>query len=90
MVAKQLIWTRYDDGDEWVVYDPFSADIHLLTASARLLWTLVSDEQPHTIHDLVVTLAAELGRSPDDELTAVTRETLSSMDRAGLLRPMPS
>jgi PqqD family protein of HPr-rel-A system len=90
MAARHLIWTHYDDADEWVVYDPFSADIHLLTASARLLWTLVSDEQPHSIEDLVATLAAELGRSPDDELTTVTRETLSSMDRAGLLRPVPS
>jgi PqqD family protein of HPr-rel-A system len=87
--ARHLVWTQYDDGDEWVVYDPFSADIHLLTSSARFLWILVSDERPHSIDDLVATLAAELGRPADDELTTVTRETLSSMDRAGLLRPMP-
>jgi len=90
MAARDLIWTCYDDSDEWVVYDPFSADVHLLTASARLLWTVVSDEQPHAIEDLVATLAAALERSPDDELTRFTRETLSSMDRAGLVRPLPS
>ena len=87
---RNLIWTHFDDEDEWVVYNPASADIHLLTTSARLLFTLVSDEQPHSVEDLVATLAAELGRAPDEELTTVTRETLASMDRAGLLRPMPS
>jgi len=90
MAAPDLIWTRYDDGDEWVVYDPFSADVHLLTASARLLWTLVSDRQAHTIEDLAVALAMALERPPDDELTKITFDTLSAMDRAGLVRPISS
>lgn len=88
MAAPDLVWTSYDDSDEWVVYDPFSADVHLLTSSARLLWTVVADGQPHSIEDLVRTLAAALGRAPDDELTGFTRETLASMDRTGLIRPI--
>ena len=89
MAAQDLIWTCYDDADEWVVFDPFSADVHLLTASARLLWTVVSDGQPHAIEDLVATLAAAIDHSPDDELTRLTRDTLSSLDRVGLVRPLP-
>jgi PqqD family protein of HPr-rel-A system len=86
--AHDLIWICYDDADEWVVYDPFSADVHLLTASARLLWTIVSDERSHSLDDLADALADALGRAPDAELIDFTRETLSSMDRAGLIRPL--
>jgi PqqD family protein of HPr-rel-A system len=85
--APDLVWTRYDDSDEWVVYDPLSADVHLLTASARLLWTIASDGQPHSVDDLVGAVAAALSRPPDDELTRFTNEALDSMDRAGLVRP---
>jgi PqqD family protein of HPr-rel-A system len=87
MAAPDLVWTSYEDSDEWVVYDPFSADIHLLTASARVLWTLVADGQLHSIEDLVTALAAALHRAADAELARFTRDTLSSMDRAGLVRP---
>jgi PqqD family protein of HPr-rel-A system len=69
------------------VYDPSSADVHLLTAAAHLLWKLVADEQPHSIEDLVGELARAAGSSPGDELTRFTEEALASMDRAGLIRP---
>jgi PqqD family protein of HPr-rel-A system len=88
--ADHLIWTHYDDGDEWVVYDPASGDVHLLTGSARNLWILITDGQPHSIEDLVATVAAQLRQPPDEQLMAVTQETLSSMDRAGLVRPIAS
>jgi PqqD family protein of HPr-rel-A system len=88
-VATQLSWTHFDDSDDWVVYDPASDDVHLLTASAHHLWTLVSDEQPHSLEDIVAALAADLGRPPDEELTRVTRETLAMMDDVGLVRPVP-
>jgi PqqD family protein of HPr-rel-A system len=84
-----LVWTHYDDSEEWVVYDPASGDVHLLTASARLLWTFVADERPHDIEDLVAALAEGAGRSPDADLTAFTREALASLDRVGLIRPIP-
>jgi PqqD family protein of HPr-rel-A system len=82
------VWTSYDDSDEWVVYDPLSADVHLLTASGRVLWTLVADEQARSIEDLVAELATLTGSAPDDELTRFTQEALASMDRAGLIRPI--
>lgn len=80
-----LIWTRYDDSDEWVVYNPLSADVHLLSASAHRLWTLVRLQGLRTDR-LIAALAAELGASPDGEFSSVTRETLAHMDRAGLIR----
>jgi PqqD family protein of HPr-rel-A system len=86
--APNLIWTQFDDSDDWVVYHPASADIHLMTGSAYRLWTLVSDEQPRSLDEIVSCLAADLGRLPDDELTGTTRETLAHMDRIGLLWPL--
>jgi hypothetical protein len=62
----------------------------LLTASARILWMLVTDGQTHSIEDLVATVAAQLRQPRDEQLMAVTQETLSSMDRAGLVRPIAS
>ena len=86
--VTDLVWTHYDDGDEWVVYNPASADIHLLTASAYRLWALISSELPLLSDDLVSRLAAELGRVADNELATATREALAFMDRAGLIRPV--
>ena len=87
--SNDLIWTHYDDGDEWVVYDPASGDVHLLTSSARVLWSLISKKSPRSAEDLAGALACELARSPDEQLKSMIQETLSAMDRAGLIRPIP-
>ena len=71
-----------------MVFHPQSGDVHLLTASAHLLWTLISDQRACTLPELVAALAEALDRPPDVELTAATRETLDFMDRAGLVRPI--
>ena len=86
--ASGLIWTTFDDSNDWVVYDPASDDVHLLTASAYLLWTLVSDEQAHTVESLADSLAAASGLPPDENMRATIVKTLISMDDAGLVRPM--
>ena len=85
--SNDLIWTHYDDGDEWVVYDPASGDVHLLTSSAHVLWSLISKKFPRSNEDLVGALACELARPPDEQLISMIQETLSAMDRAGLIRP---
>lgn len=87
--APDLIWTNYPDSDEWVVYNPASADLHLLTASARSLWTLVADGRD-TLDALAAALAASLGRPLDAEVADATRDAIASMDRAGLVRPASS
>lgn len=86
--SNDLIWTHYDDGDEWVVYDPASGDVHLLTSSAHVLWSLIS-KSPRSTADLAGALACELARSPDEQLKSMIQETVSAMDRAGLIRPTP-
>jgi hypothetical protein len=86
-VAANLLWTQFDDSDDWVVYDPASADIQQVTASARQLWVLASAPHPLSIAELADRLAAALGRGVDDELIAATKDTLAFMDRAGLVRP---
>ena len=98
--AADLVWTHYDDAEDWVVFHPQSGDVHLFTASAHLLWSLIFDERACTLPELVSALAAASdrlpGRLPDRlpdrlpeyDLTAATRETLAFMDRAGLVGPI--
>ena len=85
--APDLLWTHYPDSDDWVVFHPQSGDVSLVSASAHLLWMLIADGRADCLTDLVAALARELARDPDPELMSVTRETLSYMDRAGLVRP---
>jgi hypothetical protein len=59
-----------------------------VTSSAHTLWKLIADGQPLTLDQLISALASALGRAPDDELAAVTRDTLAFMDRTGLIRPI--
>jgi PqqD family protein of HPr-rel-A system len=86
--AADLIWTHYDDGDDWVVYVPASADMHLLTASAYRLWTLISSSQSSSSNEVAARLAAELSRPLNDELMTATLEAIAFMDHAGLVRPV--
>jgi hypothetical protein len=60
----------------------------LVTSSAHILWKLVADGHGPTLTQLISALASALKRAPDDQLAAVTRDTLAFMDRAGLVRPI--
>jgi PqqD family protein of HPr-rel-A system len=82
-----LVWTHFDDSDEWVVFNPFSGDIHLLSASAHALWQLTTSGPPRSSAELIDTLAADLEHLADEEFAAAARETLAFMDRAGLVTP---
>lgn len=86
--AADLVWTHYNDSEDWVVFHPQSGDVCLVTSAAHTLWTLVAEGQSPTLKQLVSELAAALGRLPDEELAAVTRDTLAFMDRTGLVRPI--
>jgi PqqD family protein of HPr-rel-A system len=88
--ATNLSWKQYDDSDDWVVYDPASADVHLLTAAAHLLWTLIAKEQLRTSDQLVGALAETLQRTADPDLVEATRAALAHMDRLGLILPVRS
>jgi PqqD family protein of HPr-rel-A system len=87
-IAADLIWTKFEDSSEWVVFNPASGDIHLLTASARRLMTLLEERPADDPVTLARTLAAELNVPPDDEFVTVTGETLAFLDQAGLIRPI--
>ena len=86
--APDLVWTHYNDSEDWVVFHPQSGDVSLMTSSAHSLWRLIADGQPSTATQLVAALATVLGRAPDEELAAVTKDTLAFMDRTGLIRPI--
>jgi len=88
VVSKRLVWTNYDDSDTWVAYNPDSANIHLLTASARTLWTVIEATPWSTLDELTGHFAAALGREADTEFAAATRDAVVSMDRMGLIEPI--
>ena len=83
--ADGLVWTKYDDSAEWIVFNPASGDIHLLSDSAHRLWLLTGD-RPFTTEELVASLLSESGALRTDEFLAAARESIESMDRAGLVR----
>jgi PqqD family protein of HPr-rel-A system len=83
-----LVWTQFDDSDDWVVFNPFSGDIHLLTASAYALWQLTASFPPRSSPDLIEALASDAGYSADGDFLTSARETLAFMDRAGLIAPI--
>ena len=86
--AADLVWTHYNDSEDWVVFHPQSGDVCLVTSSAYTLWKLIADGQSLTLNQLISALAAALERPQDEELASVTRDTLAFMDRAGLVRPI--
>lgn len=85
--APNLLWTQFDDGGDWVVYDPASADVHQLTDAAHYLWQLIADRRANSLESLAAALAARMDRTPDEALAAHTRAALESMDGIGLIRP---
>lgn len=86
--ANNLIWTHYDDADEWAVFHPSAATVHLLNASARFLWTAIADHGAITFDELVAALSEYLGCHADQELIEGTRNALVWMDEAGLIMPV--
>src|SRR4029077_7530632 len=74
--AVDLVWTHYDDSEDWVVFHPQSGDVYLVTSAAPPPWALVAGGSASTLHQLIPALAAALNRPPDDELATVTRHTL--------------
>jgi PqqD family protein of HPr-rel-A system len=85
-----LVWTQFDDSDDWVVFNPFSGDIHLVSAAAYALWRLTTSPASRSTAELIEALSADAGcPTIDDEFTTSARQTLSVMDRAGLIAPAP-
>jgi PqqD family protein of HPr-rel-A system len=82
-----LVWTHFDDSDEWVVFNPFSGDIHLLSPPAYALWRLTASEAPRSSAELIDALADSVEPSQRHEFIAAARETLAFMDSAGLIVP---
>lgn len=84
--ADGLAWKKYDDSDEWIVFNPASGDIHLLSDSAHRLWILTGGDRPLTTEELIASLLSESGALGTDEFLVAARESIESMDRAGLVR----
>ena len=86
--ATDLVWTRFDDSPDSVVFNPRSGDVHLLTESARFLWQTIADRDHVPQRELLAALASHIGIAVDGDLVSVTTETLAFMDAAGLIVPV--
>ncbi len=71
-------------GDETLLYDADGGEIHVLNATAQVIWSLCDGE--HTPAEMTQTLAAqfELGDQAID-LTGDVKETLTVFAQKGLL-----
>lgn len=84
-VSPAVVWVSFEDSTQWIAYCEESADLHLLNEGARALWQTVA-RSPGTTTDQLLALHAD--PSLENESRSAIRETISSMDRAGLLQPV--
>ena len=83
--TSNVVWRQFDDSDNWVVHIPESAQVHLFTAAAYRLWSLIpEDASIISTADLSTRLAAELQLDADESLIRHIDATLGVMDQAGL------
>ena len=82
--TSNVVWRQFDDSDNWVVHIPESAQVHLFTAAAHRLWSLIPEDAYISTADLSTRLAAELQFDDDGSLIAHIEATLAVMDQAGL------
>ena len=87
--TSKVVWRQFDDSDNWVVHIPESAQVHLFTAAAQRLWSLIpEDAATFSTADLSTRLAPELQRDADESLIRHIEATLAVMDQAGLTEPV--
>lgn len=72
-------------GDEAVIYDTASGDTHYLKPLTRTLYQICRDNPGYTSTELTVALARTLGVANTPELQEVTKKTLDSLRKIGLL-----
>jgi len=82
--APPLRWVQFDDSADWVVFNPASAEVHLINDAAHRLWMLASDGFPRGLDELAGMLA---GGHASEEARQLTHQTMAFMDEMGLLQP---
>ncbi len=66
-------------GEDWVLFDPITQEIHVLNLSAALVWTFCTGE--HEIRSIEAEVAAAFGDVPE----AGARDAVRTFAAAGLL-----
>ncbi len=84
--SSDLVWVRFDDSPQCIVYSPASADVHLLTDAAHRLWSLISDTPGISTAQLLSSAVTPPGTT-EREVAAAILDLLASMDQAGLVQP---
>ncbi|MCC7009088.1 MAG: HPr-rel-A system PqqD family peptide chaperone [Acidobacteria bacterium] len=79
-------WVRFDDGDDWIVFNQASADIHLVAPILHRIWSLIPPEQGIAAADLIAALGRDLEIDAATATENVTR-ALAFLDEAGLVAP---
>jgi hypothetical protein len=89
VLDEGLEWRHWDGEDEWVAFSPRSASVVLLNEWGHRLLALAAD-RARTIPEFVEALAGMRGVAEDPALAAAVTDTITHLDRAGLLEPGPS
>jgi hypothetical protein len=72
-------------GDEWVLYDPETRQLHVLNLTAALVWTHCDGD--HAVDDMVQAVAGAFPDAPGaDGVRDDVRDTLGTFADEGLLR----
>ena len=86
-VAPGLVWHRWPDCDEWVVFHAASGDVHLLSSAAAALLRALEAE-PATLVSLIDALDFRGPEGEPGDLRIHLSETIAAFDRAGLIEPV--
>lgn len=78
-----VTWLQFDDSPDWVVYNPDSAAIHLVSDSVHRLWQLIGERPAEAAG-----FAAAFGALDDPRALEAVDAALDFMDRAGLIEPV--
>lgn len=88
VLHEAVEWAQFDDTENFVAYNAAAGSFHLLTTSARRLLELACDGHARTFEQLVAVFAAESDVSPSADLRTTVRDTIETLDRAGIIRPL--
>lgn len=72
-------------GDEWLLFDPTSGNIHVLNLSAALVWSQCDGETPADQMAAAIREAYDQEVPPAGEVYALVMSTLKEFHELGLL-----
>jgi len=83
-IRRQDVVQRHVDDGETVLYDPLTESLHILNATARLIWESCDGE--HTPADVTRTIRARYATADGTDVLHDVEKTLQRLTKRGLLQ----